>query len=457
MGEVYDEELSLEHWLDPRGRKRDFGEIHLDENEILGFDDKEDWNVRQEVHEATGNEGVSIERWYRQAVVVIWPREGMFGILAGEGQASALPELERMAARAKQPAALAACRVFAKEIVDRWHVRQRGAAGEASYSGRMLALLERIGTVDLAQRFVREVLPKDFNGPEGKALQRLCQHFGWEHFGAELRDLLGSQKPEDHYHSNHLSAIVSLFEPIYSEPPALTDQRRKVCVDLADLLAQVIERWDQKPAPAWQGYEKPRAGVVASVLHIFASISATEHMEQFVTHVLADKSHYNLHDVLIPDVKAIHAWLHEFPVARPAADRLMKHCLAELREATARPVEPQKDWAREANLACDCKDCQALSLFLRDPAQQVARFPMGKDRRRHLHSQIERHGCDCTHDTERKGSPQTLVCKKTQTSYERRLNQYHTDQKLLAELEAIAGDGGPKAKSPSRKRRTAKP
>ena len=115
------------------------------------------------------------------------------------------------------------------------------------------------------------------------------------------------------YQSSICSAIVSLIEPIYTEPPALTVERRKVCVDLAGLLAQVIERWDQKSAPDWdwEGYENPRAGVVASVLHIFASISATAQMEQFVTHVLEDKPHYNLHDVLIPDVKAIHTWLPE--------------------------------------------------------------------------------------------------------------------------------------------------
>ncbi len=457
MGEVYEEELSLEHWLDPQGRKRDFGEIHIEEQEILGHENKEDWNVRQEVHEATGNEGVTVERWYRQAAVVIWPREGMFSILAGEGQASALPELEKMAARAKRPDAVAACRVFAKEIIDHWQVGQQGATGEASYPGRMLMLLERIGTLDLAQRFVREILPKDFNGSEGKALQRLCQHFGWEHFAAELHDLLANQKPGDYDQSSDLSAIVSLIEPICTEPPALTDERRKVCVDLAELLAQVIERRDQKPVPAWQGYEKPRAGVVASVLHIFASISATERMERFVTHVLEDEPHYNLHDVLIPDVKAISTWLPKVSETRSAAERLLKHCLAKLREATAQPVEPPKDWAREANLACNCKDCQALSLFLRDPTQQVARFPMAKERRRHIHSQIERHGCDCTHDTERRGSPHTLVCKKTQASYARRLNQYQTDQKLLAELGAIAGDGASKAKSPSRKRRTTKP
>jgi hypothetical protein len=456
MGEVYEEELTLEHWLDPQGRKRDFGEIHVEESEILGFEDEEDWNVRQEVHEATGNEGVSVERWYRQAVVVIWPRDGMFSILASEGQASAIPELERLAARAKRPADLASCRVFLEEIVDHWNAQERAGAGEASYSGRMLALLERIGTLDLAQRFVREILPKDFSGSEGKALERLCRHFGWEHFGGALRDLLLSQEPGDHYRTISLSAIVSLLEPLFSDPPAMTDERRKVCVELADLVEQLIERWDQKPVRAWLGSEKPRTGVVAGVLHIFASVSATEQMDRFVTHVLEDKLHYGLHEVLIPDVKAIHTWLAEFPKARPAAGRLMEHCQAELRAATAQPIEPPKDWAREANLDCDCKDCQALGQFLSDPAQQVGRFPMAKERRRHLHNQIERHGCDCTHDTERRGSPQTLVCKKTQASYERRLRQYRTDQKLLAELEAIAGDERPKAKSPSRKKRTAK-
>ena len=59
MGEVYEEELSLDHWLDPQGRKQPFGEMHLEESEILSQKGKEGWSVRQEVHEATGNEGVS--------------------------------------------------------------------------------------------------------------------------------------------------------------------------------------------------------------------------------------------------------------------------------------------------------------------------------------------------------------------------------------------------------------
>ena len=88
----------------------------------------------------------------------------------------------------------------------------------------------------------------------------------------------------------------------------------------------------------------------------------------------------------------------------------------------------------------------------------MGRFPIRKDRRQHLHQQIDKHRCDCTHVTERIGSPQTLVCTKTQASYERQKNQYEVDKKLLAELEAIAGsqvDVSAEVK-PARSRRTTK-
>jgi hypothetical protein len=62
---------------------------------------------------------------------------------------------------------------------------------------------------------------------------------------------------------------------------------------------------------------------------------------------------------------------------------------------------------------------------------------MNKQRRQHLHQQIDEHRCDVKHVTERKGSPQTLVCTKTQDSYERRRKQYGADTKLFIELEEI--------------------
>lgn len=435
MAEVYEEGLWLDDWLDPQGAKQPFGKMHLDHDEILSEEAREDWACEQEVHEATGNEGVSMERWYRQGAIVIWPSDRYFAILAGEGPASAVPALEQLAARSRSAATLADCRTFAEEIVNHWK-KERDFAGAASFSGRMLALLRHTGTPELAHRFLRDILPKDFDGSEGKPLHRLCQQFGWASFAAALQGFFTQQKPGDLY--TDLDRIVSIGEHLCCDPPALTKDRREVCTAVADAVAQVIERWDARRTQAWYGDRDARAGVVAGAVHIFAMTSTTELLDGFLAHVLADRRHYDIRGVVIPDLKAIRKWIAKVPAAQPAFSRLLEHCLTELRTATAQPIEPPRDWTRDASLSCNCEDCRMLARFLRDPEQRVGRFPLRKDRRQHLHRLIDMHQIDLTHVTERVGSPQTLVCTKTQGSYERRLNQYRTDLKLLAELETFA-------------------
>lgn len=71
--------------------------------------------------------------------------------------------------------------------------------------------------------------------------------------------------------------------------------------------------------------------------------------------------------------------------------------------------------------------------------EQVHRFRVRQDRRQHLHGQIEKHRLDMTHVTERKGSPQTLVCTKDRRSYQWRCEQYRQD---IAALTALAELGG---------------
>jgi predicted 2-oxoglutarate/Fe(II)-dependent dioxygenase YbiX len=454
MGEVYEQELSLEHWLDPQGRKQAFGTMHLEESEILGLDNKDDWSHRQEVHEATGNEGVSVERWYRQSVIVIWPREHYFGILAREGQASAIPALEKMVPRTKKAPALESCRSFAGEIIGHWQPRQSFAESKGSCSGRMLKSLERVGTPELVQRFLRDVFPKDFDGSEGEVLGRICDQVGWKTVAVTIQDFLAQQKPDDY--STQLGEIVSICEALCCAPPALTKERRAACTLLADELAKLIERWDTQPTKPWYREKEERTGVVASVVRIFSALALSDDLDRFLARATSDKRVYDLHKVLIPDVKAIHEWLPKHREAQPAFSLLVQHCLAELRAATAQSVEPPQDWKRDDTLSCKCEDCRALGHFLRDPTQRIARFPLRKERRQHLHQQIEKHQCDCTHETERKGSPQTLVCSKTQGSYERRRKQYGIDENLLAELEAFARSKDRTAAKPSTRRRTPK-
>jgi hypothetical protein len=493
--EVFEEELKLEHWRDPEGQEQSFGAIHFEDNEILGLDDKEGWSYKQEVREATGNEGASMDRWYRHAVMVIWPRERHFEVLAAEGPASAIPALEKLTAESKTAEDLAVCGKVAKAIIENWQSHDPYGHGSRTCSGPMLRVLERIGDEKLAARFLREVLPKSFNGSEGKALHDLCQRIGWKALAPAIQEFLSHQKPAEY--RTHLNQIVTICEHLCCDPPALSKERRAACGLIADELMKVVERWDKVPPSRWdsdrfdahqfgegaddfdededeiededkndaepknqpnddeqevltlQQRGNKRIGIVASMVRLLSAIGASDHLTNFLAHVLTNTGHYELRAVVIPDVKSLYAQTIPTAAGRRAAARLLQHCLTELRDATAQPIEPPEDWKREAKLSCKCEDCAALSRFLRDPAERVGRFPLNKQRRQHLHRQIDQHRCDVTHVTERKGSPQTLVCTKTQNSYERRRKQFGIDQVVLAELEKLIAHGD----GPSRRAR----
>jgi hypothetical protein len=477
--EIANEELTLEHWLDPDGREQSFGTIHFDDNEILGLEEKEDWSCKQEVHEATGNEGASMDRWYRQGAVVIWPRERHFNVLAAAGPASAIPAFEKLAADSKTPDDVALCRRVAEAIIENWQDRDPFDSfmdDSKSYSGRMLRVLEHVGDKKLAMQFLCDVFPGNFTGSEGKALCGLCQRLGWKALVPGIQEFLSEQKPANY--GTRLNQIVAVCEHLCCDPPALTRERRAAAALIADELMKVVERWDKVRPNRWDDEddfdadeleresddlgEEPddrssgndlddderetqalrrgnqRAGIVAIMVRMLSTIGANKHLTHFLNRVLADTRHYDLRAALVPDVKALYAHSIDTSSGRRAASRLLQHCLTELRAATVHPIEPPNDWKREAKLGCRCEDCLALSRFLRNPTERVTRFPMNKQRRQHLHRQIDKHRCDVTHVTERKGSPQTLVCTKTQESYERRRKQYGADQELLAELEGIA-------------------
>jgi len=100
---------------------------------------------------------------------------------------------------------------------------------------------------------------------------------------------------------------------------------------------------------------------------------------------------------------------------------------AALQPLIAAPPRPPPDWARVGVTSCDCADCVMLDAFLRDPRRERERFPLRKDRRLHLHRIIDHEQLDTTHQTERRGSPHTLVCTKTDGSYRRACERHRGD------------------------------
>ena len=97
MGEIIDTSLTASDWSDRHGNAHQLGEIQVDDDEVVSGDALDDGEPSEEDFEDyTGNAGMTLERWYHRAAIVIWPRDRHFAVLCGAGTEAAVGGLEAM-------------------------------------------------------------------------------------------------------------------------------------------------------------------------------------------------------------------------------------------------------------------------------------------------------------------------------------------------------------------------
>ena len=104
------------------------------------------------------------------------------------------------------------------------------------------------------------------------------------------------------------------------------------------------------------------------------------------------------------------------------------------------PPEEPKDWKQPADWTCGCADCKQLKAFARDPGLKTLRLSRRKDLRLHPHRIVDENGLDMSHQTERKGSPYTLVFTRRRTACTRRLQYFKEDKSRFKRLIRYARD-----------------
>jgi hypothetical protein len=152
--------------------------------------------------------------------------------------------------------------------------------------------------------------------------------------------------------------------------------------------------------------------------------------------VLAWPATYDADAVLVP--AAIKLAGRTGPLA--SARRLIGAAKGHLRARIALPLDPPADWRRESRLTCACERCADLARFLDDPAQDIWTLRAVQGERSHVETTILNSRPDLHVATLKKGSPHTLICTKTQASYEGRVAQRRKD---VADLARLATADGP--------------
>jgi hypothetical protein len=446
--EVSDAWHYVDHWVDPQNRSVDFGKLPLKEDELLPAGALDDAAPdAQRLTEATGNEGASFERSYRRAALVMWLRNRSADVLLQGGVRAVMPYLKDIAQRCSLPSASRAERAAARSIAGRlaraWKRELTDAnglmRGEEPSRSDMVTVLGRLADAPLLEAFVNDIVVRTYDGSENEALATNAALLGARRAGELFSNLARAHMPS----------------------------RRGECVDLLSRLVhqQADSAWLSQlrniAAAIIEALQKRQKRIVASDLDDGLGRAhdirrATETDAEMVVTLLDSLAAIHAPDLRRAACDAV-ACAHAFDSARvivsalslmrtrgPASvstdadyQRLWHHASTILLARSEHPPEAPKDWRQEGRIRCTCGDCRELQTFLFNPVEQTHRFRLRKDRRRHLHEQIQRHGLDMTHETERRGSPQTLVCTKTRRVYERQCAEHNADLTAMSTLHRV--------------------
>ncbi len=441
MGEIYETSLVAEHLVDGNGVSLPIGELDIEQEDLLNPEALKDVEPEEDFEGYTGNAGMTIDRWYRHAVVILWPERRHFEILCDRDSRLIVPVLKQMVARSrsskgKQSTALKAqCVDLATAIIARWTENHHSwGISEESKKGDLLASLTALDDAALIHRFLGEVLIKDDAVEPGKSLPALCQKHGWGTFRVELRAVMTSTTERT------IARNVRMLEQVCSARPRKKEGWDELAGALANDLVSAVELIDRKPASnQWYDREKSdRIEVLAGLVQSLIVSGQEALLSRYLTHVLGLPKVYPLKPVHLSALELIRPWLKKNLKAKSGAvTRWVASCREQLEALTAQMPQPFPDFRREAPFTSKNPDFVELKRFLEDPREPVHRFRVRQDRRATLEAAIRSYKCDLDTATDRSGSPHTLVCTKNSASYHAGLKTYHEDLKHLATVRSL--------------------
>ncbi|MEV4575109.1 hypothetical protein AB0K16_17825 [Nonomuraea jabiensis] len=312
----------------------------------------------------------ALDRWYRRAALVVWPR--------GQGVASrteaspgwALDELTAMA----RAGDVARAREAARSLESFWHAAGR-YADQTVLLGKALEAARELDDAQIAAMLLRPF-----------ALERLVPRArpGLRGPGGALRSAEGN--------------------------PSITAARRIVDLSWTMFAGQVGPALDgplTSRHEAWlTALGAPCSGIIAAAAQL-GSTGVPEDARK-LTRTAGDRAHV----LAMATLRA--AGAHQAGFDEPAID-----CAERIRVLLAQPQRAPGDWSIELPAGCACDLCEVLGTFLLHSERRALDWPLAKDKRRHVHTRIDDAELPVRHETRRQGRPYTLVLTKTEALFER--------------------------------------
>ena len=453
--EIFERRCELDEWVHPDLGSVDYGQLELAPDELMPPGRIRDWAPDQNrLTEASGNEGAEVERLYRNAALVLWPAKESFRVLAQTGPRALSVLLAHAEVRtATDEGSDPPLDAIALEISEVWPVPETymHRFDREAWEQDSAATLSRLFDIDsrkAAATFLDRVVVPHYGPGLKAALLEATSKLADDEMPNRLLRVV------DTHFAEQPDAIVDLVAKLsdeFGERPdvmareALKDIVRRIC---STVPVMVETRMRDAAEQSWPGWRQPVEILHGNTLRQILLLAWRFDLESDLSAVagaLIDNPDVAPPDrvlpLVLPELSASHRSL---AAASPAFARLWQRAADFLLARSGTPPADPVDWVVSSEgLGCGCELCAELVRFCADPVRTSHQVRVRQDRRKHLRTEIRKAGADLSCETERVGSPYTLICTKTRDSHVRRRRQYSEDiseiRRLLDAADAVPG------------------
>jgi hypothetical protein len=404
LQELIDDEITLGWWTGPDGTGGEEISLRVQDYEVCASTESADLTPYDSQYEGyMGNYGNTLDRWYRRAAVVVWPRERAFAVRGEAGSRWALEELRVGIARGD----LDGARNQAQSLAPFWkHTRPHPELLDCA-----LQVAKSLDAAETAAMLLEPFRASALSPEHAGALASAAERYGTEWTGRVVDAWFVSEdrlQTEQYQWTERLPELCAALRA--HRAPAVA---RRLSAGVWVAVDSGLRLWTTTGPAEIRRAQLQRLAL--PLRHVLAA--ADEELRDGILAELRERGNTVL-ECLMPLLRraAEASTSAEWGVA--GLDALAQDSADRLRAVCERPSRAADDWSVAWD-GCGCELCGVLGAFLGSRSRRVLEWPLAKEGRRHVHTKIDSAELPVRHQTRRQGRPYTLVLTKTQELFTR--------------------------------------
>jgi hypothetical protein len=402
LGDLLDATMSIDSAIDVADRNAEPLAGHVEDGESCWSTPTGDltpYNFEYEGYQ--GNYGNTIDRWYRRAAVVLWPRSRAFTVHSQASASWALDELDRLLKNGELGEAQSQCGTLAPF----WVVVARDDQTRGSFK-KALRVARLLNESALATTLLAPWRMEAVSHVDARAVAALVETYGEEwaaglihRWSAHDRWMMAGAGEA---RRGWIASLPRISGALVQYGDSGLVAARLMLRYAWSWLSEAISHGLAVGAPSRRAevlheLGRPIAAVLRSCLLVDAHDLSSDILE-----VLSQDTE----DLVGCQMAMLRDLVQQDPAVNDGAMPIARHCVSQLQAIVALPERRTGDWSIALPAGCACELCERLSRWL------------GNNRRAHIHSRIDSAELPVRHLTRRVGRPYSLLLTKTDKLFE---------------------------------------